>query len=272
MSPRLIGYAEPYIFFERSKSMSKNEFRGRVRKLTVFNGSFPHLICPSCERGHIHRPEKILKIETGESKRAKGHDAWEPDWVWYAWSGIGICSNKECAQTFSLGGEAHEKFMGNWDELVTEYVIKNIFPSPMLFNIPSNYPEKAKEELLNSFGLFFCNPSASANVLRASMESFLDDLKIRKTFVKNHKRKHLTLGSRIKDYLSRSKYSSISSYVEAIKWIGNSGSHDSSLTAENVLQAYDFLEIILGDLSLKSKTQKAKKSVNEINRRKRPVL
>lgn len=254
--------------------MPKDEFDKRVEKLTIFDGSFPHLACSVCERGHIHRPETILELETGESIRARIHDAWEPEWITHSWSGIGVCSNKECAQTFSLGGETRMAVTSNWDELqlTPEYIIKIISPSPMLFQVPSIYPDDAKEKLVNSFGLFFYNPSASANALRASIESFLDELKIRKTVIKNHKRLQLSLGRRVKDYLSTSKYSSISSYVEAIKWIGNSGSHDSSLTVKNVLQAYDFLEIILGELSLKSKTQKARKSVNEINRRKRPVL
>lgn len=252
--------------------MPKDDFDKRVEKITIFDESFPYFICSVCERGHIHRPEKILKLETGESIRAKNYDDWEPDWITHSWSGIGVCSNKECAQTFSLGGKTRMAFTSNWDELTTKYTIKIISPSPMLFQVPSIYPDDAKEKLVNSFGLFFYNPSASANALRASIESFLDELKIRKTVIKNHKRLQLSLGRRVKDYLSTSKYHSISSYVEAIKWIGNSGSHDSSLTAKNVLQAYDFLEIILEDLSLKSKTQKARKSVNEINRRKRPVL
>lgn len=248
----------------------KNDYSKKFSKLSSFMESFPHFICPQCKIGHIHRPEEILKIETGASKDAYGHDAWDPSWIQEIWAGIGICSNKECKQPYSFSGDV-ETLYDDPDTFIKRFIIKNVYPEILLFNIPELYPEDAALELAQSFSLVFSNPPASANALRISIELFLTHLKIKKFKIVKGKKHRLTLHERIQSYLSTGKYSSLSKYVEAIKWIGNAGSHNPDLTVENVLQAYEFVEIIFTDLTLKEKTLKAKSSISRIIKNKRPL-
>jgi hypothetical protein len=56
----------------------------------------------------------------------------------------------------------------------------------------------------------------------------------------------------------------------AVKWIGNSGSHPSGVTATDLFDAYDILEQALEEL-IGKRTSTLRRLVGTINRRKGPL-
>lgn len=57
--------------------------------------------------------------------------------------------------------------------------------------------------------------------------------------------RRLTLHSRIEDFAKTDDGNG--TFLSAIKWLGNSGSHPGGLTREDVLDAFDMIEHVLED-------------------------
>ncbi len=112
-------------------------------------------------------------------------------------------------------------------------------PTVHLFDIPQRTPEKVKNELINSFSLFWISPSACANAVRISIEKLMDELGITGG----------SLHNRIKEF-SRKKPENVekAEILLAVKWIGNDGSHEGGLMHSDLFTVYDFVENVLKEL------------------------
>ncbi len=258
-----------------------NEYENKYREIVYFSDKFPVFLCSTCKIGHILKPKNITEEETGPSKRLHNEEHWDYDRIINRWTALTTCNRQECGEIYIFSGDSYVEedcIIGDNDgdyssnDYYSVFKIKATYPSIMLFHVPHVYPDAATEELLQSFSLLFSNPSASANALRRSLEIFLTEVNIQKIKVVNGRRKQLSLHDRIKLYVSKNPNLHTGTYLEAIKWIGNAGSHESNLKAENVLHAYDFMEIVLDDLALQAKKKKSQKSVKAINKRKKPVF
>ena len=124
--------------------------------------------------------------------------------------------------------------------------IKPIVFYPPLHIIPCEppVPLKIRIQLEQSFTLFFYAPDVCANSLRKIIELILTDLKVPQ---KDKKGKPYKLHDRIEKLKERNKRHG--DYFEAVKWLGNEGSHKNhrknNISKTDILDAYELLEILL---------------------------
>ncbi len=246
----------------------------------------PHWLCPECHAGHLRLVEDSFKEkELLCSRNANSKD--DIDYHKYSYSTIFECDNTRCNESFSSCGHL-EVFItyDNFGLFEGKYrndlrmgdvrlTPKYFHPSLDIFPIPSTCPESVAKEIKLSFQLFFCSPAASANHIRKSIENLLTDSGIER-FSKKNQQDFISLDNRIKIYKSRNSSDAERERVEnrvgehmlAIKWIGNEGSH-GELSRDDLLDAYDILEIILDELYVGHK-KAVEDKVSEINKTKKP--
>ncbi|MCG3881267.1 DUF4145 domain-containing protein [Psychrobacter sp. Ps3] len=76
--------------------------------------------------------------------------------------------------------------------------------------------------------------------------------------------------SRIEDHLP-DKYQTIKEHFEAVKWLGNAGSHSGEeLTANNTMDAYELIEYILSQVYAPP-TNNLNRLAQNINKVKGPI-
>lgn len=172
------------------------------------------------------------------------------------------CSNSTCQEEyFSIGlvryfsiiykTEVSKKFYG---EKRKQYYPKHFSPSLRLFQLNHFIPDDVKNCIDNSFDDFWSDQLSSANAIRRSLELLMDNLNVA------DKGK---LHQRIENYKRINP--SIANMLLAIKWIGNSGSHGETLTKDDLLDAYEILEVCLNELFPVVNRDSIIKIVDEIN-------
>lgn len=247
----------------------------------VFQGIFtktkpPQWPCPRCGMSVLQIVEKTFVDDEGaDSREAHSCDAWDPDWIENRFSCLLKCSNDSCGEivtcvgTGSVEEEYGSDFDGNPTREYIEWYRPTFFqPSLVMMDIPSDAPDEVVQELKASFALFYSNPNAAANSARMAIEALLTSIGVKRFSIANGQRKPITLHNRI-DSLS-SKYAEVKVLLEAVKWIGNHGSHSGRLvTTETLMDAYDILEALLEELYNNSRARIMKKA-QDVNKHKGP--
>lgn len=233
-------------------------------------GKVPDWKCPSCGNGLLKiEPNQFHFEETKLSLSWHSHDDWEPEFIQYRFHGTLKCTNCNDFVSFLGNGSLdHVHYYNYQDEYIEDY--KEVF-SPTYFDPPLNIihinpkcPEDIKQEIINSFKLFWNDLPSCANKIRTSLEMLMNQQKVKKTYTRNGSRRNLTLHKRIEEFkLTKPE---IADYLLAIKWIGNSGSHIGKLEKVDVLDAYELLEHSLNKL-FDDKEVELKKKTKEINKR-----
>ena len=209
---------------------------------------FPSWPCPTCEIGTVALMDGTLTItETGLSKEAHDHEAWEPTWIDERFTAMLVCNNVNCRESVAVCGrtrhvEDHdfERQEQNWARLFEPTFFNE---APPVFPIPENCPGQIKQELKRAFSLMWSDIGSSANRLRSAIEALLNERKVQKTTVNSSgTRVRLTLHRRI--VLFQSKNADAALPLEAVKWLGNVGSHASldALTIDDLLDAFELFE------------------------------
>ena len=233
---------------------------------------FPPWTCLKCSVGLLELQKNTLNVEdTGDSRLARGHDAWEPDWIDYRFVALLKCNNKECRDCITLSGtgKVREAIIENYGYPEQEYLDvfypKYFSPPPQIFPIPANTPEDIKEEIVQSFSIFLSDPNAAGNRVRTCIELILNQQKINKTVTKSGKRKPLTLHSRIT--LFKTKFNELGKNLLAIKWLGNAASHASGLEIDDIFDAYEILHHVLNEI-YDNRTKQISQLTKKINKKK----
>jgi hypothetical protein len=131
-------------------------------------------------------------------------------------------------------------------------------PTVNLFILPVNTPDKVKNELLNSFKLFWCSKEACANSCRKTIELLFDERQIKP---------NRNLKQRIDDF--NEKHSEAGKYLEALRRIGNAGSHNDNIEEADILDAYKLLKFSLEKL-YGSKSDNFEEIANRLNDKYKP--
>ena len=214
--------------------------------------SLPTWPCPACSKGHVNAVRRTFTHkETAASVRAKGSPDWDPDWIEYVFACWGECSNSSCKQPFSVTGkggiapyydEVHGEEWGDYFQAL------HCYPMPRIVLIPEKCPYEVSEPLESAFSLFWSSPEACAGRIRVSLEALMNHLGIPKRH-KTAKGKYadLTLHGRI-DRFAKSDPAN-GAQLLALKWLGNSGSHDSgSVSHKDLLDAFEIIEHALAEI------------------------
>ncbi len=121
---------------------------------------------------------------------------------------------------------------GDWGrEYDTFYKLKYCEPALRLIAGPDGTPDAVKRAIESASQVIWLNPSSAANRLRAAIEHLLTELGVSKSGP-THKRVKVLAKSR----------EDVATVLEAVKWIGNDGSHRTVLPLKDVLEGVALLE------------------------------
>lgn len=227
----------------------------------IFKDKFPlKYRCSCCGDGVLKfKAGTFYSTETVESRNAQSHDEWEPGWISYVFSGGLICQSCESPFYVSGTGTVEEQ----WDDIEGQIhydVFYPLFfvPTIHLFNIPVNTPIQVKKIIESAFSLAWADYSASGNKLRVALEAILDGI--------TPKSKD-SLGIKINSLPE--KMADIKAKLNAIKWLGNEGSHVANLEEYDLAFAFKVIEKVLLTLyPNEDDTEKLMGQVHLINKKK----
>src|SRR5262249_55631613 len=131
--------------------------------------------CPICRNGAIKLiPSSLSSKETNNSKSARHHEEWDPDWIEYIFTAWGECTS--CKQSFAISGTGGIEFvMGEDGEIYeTFFAPKMCNPMPDIFDIPEKCPPLVSKEIRAAFSLFWANRPACSGRLRVALEHLMD--------------------------------------------------------------------------------------------------
>ncbi len=232
--------------------------------------------CPTCKKGLLRiKKDTFFSDELAHSRKSSNHEAWEPEWDEYIYSCLMLCTNDNCKEVVSSTGmgfvdwDIVELRQGETEQVYSNYYKPSYFkPHLKIIETPEETPSEVNDSLNESFELFFCNPSAAANHVRASVEALLTNLKVKRYETSSGARRPINLHRRIN--LLPEKYNELKELLIAVKWLGNAGSHaGQELTIDDVMDTYEIMEHILKEIYGKNLT-KLKKIATKVNKAKGP--
>ena len=236
----------------------------------------PIYSCPQCSIGILRLNEdSFKKYTTFDLDEMLKHPDFEPDWIDYIFNCVFECNNHKCDGKVVCTGRGNVDFDIDIDNDGQEYQEWNdcyrplfFHPNLKLINIPENTPDNIKKILNKSFELFFTSPSAAANLVRISIEEILTDQDVN-LYSKKDSSKKMSLHSRIEEHLP-DKYQTIKDHLEAVKWLGNAGSHSGEeLSLDDTMDAYELVEYVLSEI-YRSTSYNLDRLTQEINTFKGP--
>lgn len=231
----------------------------------------PEIKCPLCGHGYLRNNKSDLKIEeSAESSNGHQDEYWEPEFTYGGFIGKLVCDNSKCRNGIFYSGESTvEHFHHNNGGETLEWVLLPRYFSEQIqiIQLKEVYPKKVKQLLNSSFELFWIDSDSCGNKIRIIVETILDLQKIPR-YPKTGKRKPIILHDRINKY--KIINGELGKLMEAIKWIGNHGSHTTGLEREDLLQAYGMLKIVLDKLYDTSDEEYHKIAII-INKKKKPT-
>jgi hypothetical protein len=126
-------------------------------------------------------------------------------------------------------GEEEEKYIRSFHPLFC-------WPMPDMFELPEKCPPEVQTELRAGFRLFWSDQAASAGRVRVSLERLMDHYRI----------PELKLHDRIKEF-SKAE-TTAGEKLMALKWLGNTGSHQGSVSRDDLLDGFEVLEYSIAEL------------------------
>lgn len=183
------------------------------------------------------------------------------------------CARASCDQSVSIAGDW--RYVVDFDEenyhetFIDEYLVRYMNPAPLLVHLPPRTPVAVAQAVRSASDVVWLNPNAAANLLRQAVEELLTARKVkRQTLTPKKKQQRLTTHQRL--VLFRAQQPEVADVLEAVKWIGNSGSHDSELTIADVLNGAAYLALALRRLYDTSDAELLAQ-VKAVNKRRGPV-
>lgn len=126
------------------------------------------------------------------------------------------------------------------------YRLQMTVPPLPIMQTPERCPELVKDAVANAARVIWVDPSAAANRLRIAIEQLLDAKRIPRSTRVGVKLAPLKLHGRIERL--RATHPSVAELLEAVKWIGNQGSHEDSLGVADVLEGAQLFEHALAQM------------------------
>lgn len=239
----------------------------------VLWNAWPAITCPTCRLAILTGDRSFKTKRSAESKRFyKEEEGFEPDWIHGVFNGVLTCSNAQCEETVVVAGVYKIVPAQTRHEQYTQCLQPRYFDPPLcLMELPSGVPEETARAVADASSLILINPGAAANRLRQAVESLLTARKVKRFETRTNRktkanyRHRLSLHERIA--ILRISIKDAADLLEAVKWIGNDGSHEASLTVEQVLQGVRIFEVAL-QLMYDTRNLEARKAAKQIIRRK----
>jgi Domain of unknown function (DUF4145) len=205
--------------------------------------SSPAWPCPACSNGTLALvPNSLVAKETVESRQLY-EVLCEPESTAYTFSAWLRCNYGDCGEEVVVvgngtvarfdrmneAGEEEEKYIRSFHPLFC-------WPMPDMFELPEKCPPEVQTELRAGFRLFWSDQAASAGRVRVSLERLMDHYRI----------PELKLHDRIKEF-SKAE-TTAGEKLMALKWLGNTGSHQGSVSRDDLLDGFEVLEYSIAEL------------------------
>lgn len=207
----------------------------------------PSLPCPRCNRTLARVPDSSLNAPDMDAEGAYRYGGEQPDVLRGHTGMLYKCSSSQCEQKVIVLGDdcVADEFdpdagHNTWTSFIKIRYCQPVVPA---FAIPEETPDGIKKGLGVAFSHVFSDASACGNALRSVVERILDDRGVRKTEIKNHRRRFLALHRRIE--LLEVQQPEFAEYLEAIKWIGNDASHGSGVNFDEIYAALEIIENVV---------------------------
>ena len=222
---------------------------------TLSKYNAPAWPCPTCNNGILILDQKtVVYHETDCSKKEHREEYWAPEMTDFRFSAWLKCNYLGCGDVAVVsGGGGVECWQtcnaeGETETVESEYFTVNfISPTPNIFYLPKGCPDEAKIHLRAGFNLFFSDQSAAANRIRVALECLLDYLKIpRRRKDQSNKFIDLSLHKRIEHFTKNEP--ALGGQLMALKWLGNTASHEGNVSRNDLLDAFEILEHVLVEL------------------------
>jgi hypothetical protein len=193
---------------------------------------------------------------------------------WGRFKGFLRCDRQFCGEIVVVAGnfttEYHDDFDHESEEPITHEVTSYrphvMSPAPEIIKYPTRLNKDSKEHLLRSFVLFWVDHASCANRLRIVTEFLLDQLGIARNGPKgSDKNARLDLFDRIE--LLKLARPGHEDALNALRSVGNVGSHDGVVDFDDLLTCYEAIEDTMLELIDERKAKLAQK-IQDINARK----
>lgn len=193
--------------------------------------------CPACARGNLRIDPNSFNVSRLPSSTAQiKEEGFHPDHNFGRFSSMLVCD--QCREPVALTGEyqGHEyQQHGNTTERLRLRPLC-MQPGSPLMEVPANVPESAADAMQQSFISFWGDRGSAANRLRISVERIMDAEQIEKG-----KR----LVDRIEDF--GKKHPKMARTLDALRFVGNVGSHEGDVGREELLDAFETYQDWLRD-------------------------
>ena len=207
--------------------------------------------CHVCGKGTLVLiKDSLVFHETVESRRSHNAEAFDFDWITYVFTAWAHCTNHSCKQEYAItgtGGVAPQYVSENEWEYEEYFRPKFCYPMPDFFKFPAKCPQDVKNELRDAFAIFWSNKAACAGRLRVALEYLMNHIGVPKRKKGSNGKFHdLSLHARIEAFAN--KEPTIGAQLMALKWIGNTGSHDSNVGTNDLLDSFEIMEHALAEI------------------------
>lgn len=236
--------------------------------------SLPAWVCGYCRAATlVAEANGNFQLEWTSSQAARGHDAWEPDWIDQGFAAFLDCP--ECSSGTIVSGKIEIDIYGSHNGTEVDYYYKPLAftIAPATLSTSATLPDAIEEKLQPIFRHIWNDPEACGGAIRRCVEAILDERKVPKVKRANGTQSTIKTHHRIEHHLPP-KMSDAKVHLMALKWIGNNGAHNSKSahTREELLDACEHLEealtSIYGDQRKRTLERRAK---NISNRRGKPL-
>jgi hypothetical protein len=231
----------------------------------VTRDSWPHVACPVCPVGH-------LTLDTAEAVRSERSNrvfniTHDPCDLSGKFRGLMRCAIPACREPVVIAGDYTVDVDVDEDgETCYADFFRLRFATPALKIIvpPPATPKSIIKAIENAATIIWADPNAAANRLRVAIDELLTAYRMPRFRNSNGKRLRIPTDQRIKEF--RRYEGEVGDALEAVKWIGNQGSHETSISAKDVLDGADLLSFALKQLYDRSEAE-IQRQIRAVNRR-----
>jgi len=226
---------------------------------------WPYVACPVCLVGHLAL-DSIEAVPSARSTRIYEKTHYPLD-LSGAFHGLIRCAISTCRETVAIAGDYCVDIDVD-DGGDTTYVdlFRLRFATPPLKIIlpPPRTPRSVVKAIESAAAVIWADANAGANRLRVAIDELLTAYGMPRFRNSNGKRWRIPTDVRIKEF--RRFEDQVADTLEAVKWIGNQGSHESGLSATDVLDGADLLGSALKQLYDTSE-EEIQRRVRAVNKR-----
>lgn len=195
-----------------------------------------------CHVGHLSVVDKIDGIASASSERTFRVREYPQD-LEGTFTGLLKCAVRACDTKVTIAGDwAVDVDVDEDGHTIDTEVIRLKYANPALPILvpPDSTPTRVQAAIEQASNIIWLDPSAAGNRLRLAIEELLMKKHIRTT---GSDHKPMSTHARIEKFGKRDP--TVAGVLMSVKWIGNTGSHEASLTAPEVLDGAELLDLAL---------------------------